>query len=281
MGCPGDDINNCDFTKVNRARKRINGTVEATPGYFAITMNTSVRAEMTTANRTSIYRFTFPFSNSSSGNVSIPLSPVILADLTDLPDTRSLGAISVSSTGRIQGNGTFVPSFGIGTYQVYFCADFKGAAVRDTGVFKNNRPANFTKTIQTVADGINSPPLPAGAYVQFLAPTNASNQILARVGISFVSNAQACANAESEIPDFNFDRVKAAANDAWKKKLSVISIDAGGASDEIQTVFWSGAYRSMISPQDLTGENPLWNSTEPCKLNECVAECSADLNNRL
>ena len=31
----------------------------------------------------------------------------------------------------------------------------------------------------------------------------------------------------------------------------------------LQTVFWSGAYRSMISPQDYTGENPLWKSDEP------------------
>lgn len=220
---------------------------------------------MTTVNRSSIYRFTFPFSNSTSGNDSIPLSPVILADLTDLPDSRTLGAISVDAlTGRIQGNGTFVPSFGIGSYQAYFCADFTGAPIRDTGVFRNNRPSTSTKFIQTVSDGINDPPLPAGAYVRFSAPTSAANQVLARVGISFISSVQACLNAENEIPTFDFDSVKSSAESVWREKLSVISIEPGGVSDELQRVFWSGAYRSMISPQDMTGENPLWNSTEPC-----------------
>lgn len=27
--------------------------------------------------------------------------------------------------------------------------------------------------------------------------------------------------------------------------------------------FYSGIYRTMINPQDYTGENPLWNSTQP------------------
>jgi hypothetical protein len=34
-------------------------------------------------------------------------------------------------------------------------------------------------------------------------------------------------------------------------------------SEELQTTFWSGLYRTMLMPQNYTGENPLWNSTEP------------------
>jgi putative alpha-1,2-mannosidase len=43
----------------------------------------------------------------------------------------------------------------------------------------------------------------------------------------------------------------------------VVEVDATGIDDELQTVFWSGIYGSMISPQDYTGENYLWDSTEP------------------
>ncbi len=78
-----------------------------------------------------------------------------------------------------------------------------------------------------------------------------------------MSVAQACHNAETEIPDSEFDKVRKAAEDVWRQKLSVIQVDATGVSDELQTVFWSGAYRAMISPQDYTGENPLWKSDEP------------------
>jgi putative alpha-1,2-mannosidase len=107
----------------------------------------------------------------------------------------------------------------------------------------------------------NPDPLPAGGWTQFIPARN--NQILVRVGISFMNIQQACRNAESEIPDFDFEAVREAAEYAWRDKLSVIEIDTAGVGKDIQTLFWSGVYRSMISPQDYTGENPLWKSTEP------------------
>jgi putative alpha-1,2-mannosidase len=206
---------------------------------------------VTVTNHTALYRITFP-SNASTAAVrngtGLPYSPLILVDLTDLPDSRTNATVGVDpETGRISGSGTFNPSFGIGTYDLHFCTDFSGAAVRDTGVFQNNRAGNNVKTLSTRPDGINDPPLPAGAWTQFHAPAN--NQVLVRVGVSFMSIAQACYNAETEIPDFGFERVLSSAEDAWSKKFSVVELDSTGVSDEIQTTFWSGMYRSMISPQ--------------------------------
>lgn len=258
VGCKDDDVLNCYYSKTERSTEWINDTDITRPGYFSLTLNTSITAEMTVTEHTALYRFTFPSDNSTG----LPYSPHILADLTDLPDSRQNGAVEVDpSTGRIQGNATFNPSFGIGSYNLYFCTDFSGASVRDTGVWVNTLAGNTPKSLKLVYDQVNAPPLPGGAWTQFYAPE--SNQILARVGVSFISNAQACANAESEIPDYDFDGVRSAAEDAWRQKLNVVSIDATGVSTDLQTVFWSGLYRSMISPQNYTGENPLWESSEP------------------
>lgn len=220
---------------------------------------------MTVTNHTALYRLTFPSNVSTAAfrnHTTLLYSPLILVDLTDLPDSRTEGNIEVDpGTGRISGSGTFSPSFGIGSYELHFCADFHGAPVRDTGVFQNNRASSAVKTLSTRKDGVNNPPLPAGAWTQFTAPVN--NQIIARVGVSFISVAKACHNAETEIPEFDFKKVQESAEDAWRKKLAVVEVDNTGVSDEIQTVFWSGMYRAMISPQDYTGENPLWESSEP------------------
>lgn len=263
-GCPDEDINNCVFPKTSRATPRINGTVEASPGYFAIELATNIKAEMTVTNHTALYRFTFPERPTES---NATLSPLILADLSDLPNSRINGSISVDdSTGRITGNGTFSPSFGIGSYTLHFCADFSGAAVRDTGVFMNDRAGTEPKNLSVVPDGLNNSPeiLPAGAWTRFHAPTNGSHHILARVGVSFISVARACSNAETEIPTFDFKAVRNAAQHAWTDTLSPISITPGsGVNASMQTVFWSGVYRASISPQDYTGENPLWQSSEP------------------
>lgn len=34
-------------------------------------------------------------------------------------------------------------------------------------------------------------------------------------------------------------------------------------NSSLLTNFYSGIYRTMINPQDYTGENPLWESSEP------------------
>ncbi|RAL58918.1 hypothetical protein DID88_009209 [Monilinia fructigena] len=261
-GCPGDILNDCLFTKTDRASRRINGTAEAHPGYFAVSLNTSIHTEATVTNHTALYRFTFP-SNSASNysdstrQPSLPYSPLILVDLTDLPESRSNGSVKVNpDTGRLSGTGTFNPSFGIGSYNLHFCADFKGAEIRDTGVFMNNRAGSQPKNLSVTPDGINSPPLPAGAWTQFNAPAN--NQILTRVGISFISIEKACKNAENEIPDFDFEKVLTAAEDAWREKLSVISVDATGVSDELQTMV-----RSLIDIYRHEGKLP------DCRMSLC------------
>ncbi|KAH7035797.1 alpha-1,2-mannosidase, putative subfamily [Microdochium trichocladiopsis] len=267
-GCEDDELNKCYFRKDQRASQRLHGSVEARPGYFAVTLNTSVKAEMTATNHTALYRFTFPpdASNNQSatkGGKPVVYSPLILADLTDLSDSRTRGSIAVDpDTGRITGNGTFRPSFGIGTYELHFCADFQGAEIRDTGVWRNTRAGSEPKNLETFEDGNNEdPPLPAGAYVQFHPP--AGNQVLARVGLSFISAQQACSNAEREIQGFDFEDIRVDAEEAWRDKLGHVVVQSGGVDVSLQRLFWSGLYRTFISPQDYTGENPLWQSTEP------------------
>jgi putative alpha-1,2-mannosidase len=85
------------------------------------------------------------------------------------------------------------------------------------------------------------------------------------MGISFISTDQACTNAEKEIPgpSFGFESLVAQAEDAWRAKLAPITLSAGNVDSSLVASFWSAVYRTMISPQDYTGENPHWQSTEP------------------
>lgn len=251
------------FPSDSRAVQQINGTVKTSPGYFALELATKIKAEMTVTNHTALYRFTFP---DDPVEQNAPLSPLILADLTDLPLSRINGSVQVfEDTGRIIGSGTFQPSFGIGTYDLHFCADFSGANIRDTGVFINDRASNQPKNLSVTYDGVNVSPdiLPAGGWTWFHAPSS-NNQIIARVGVSFISTDKACSNGETEIPKFDFDGVLAAAQDAWAETLGAIQVIPGnGVNSSFQTNFWSAVYRAGISPQDYTGENPLWVSSEP------------------
>jgi putative alpha-1,2-mannosidase len=261
-GCPDGDLNACQYMMYERAKQRNQGSVHAKPGYFDITLKNNIRTEMTVTNHTALYRFTFPDTPTTPNT---PFNPHILVELSDLPQTRSEANITLyANSGRVTGGGRFSPSFGIGTYQSYFCLDFDGAKVKDVGVWSNTRAASKVTSLKIVTGDVRQTPneRPAGGWVQFEKP-DANNQILARVGMSFISEAQACANAEREIPTVAFDSLVAAAETAWRSKLDVITIEDGGVSEVFLKAFWSGVYRSMISPQDYTGENPYWNSGEP------------------
>lgn len=261
-GCPGDDINACQYTIQDRAKQRINGTIHAKPGYFDITLENNIRTETTVTNHTALYRITFPETPSTPNTT---YSPHILVELIDLPQTRSEGNVTVNAeSGRITGSGVFSPSFGIGLYRSFFCLDFNGAKVKRAGIWSNNRATTQSTNLKMVPGDARQTPSdrPGGGWVQFEKP-DTNNQILARVGMSFISEDQACANAEREIPSYDFDGVVKAAETVWRSKLDVISIEEGGVGSVFPTAFWSGVYRAMISPQDYTGENPLWQSGEP------------------
>ncbi|KAI9726486.1 MAG: hypothetical protein M1828_001308 [Chrysothrix sp. TS-e1954] len=251
--CMDDAVDGCIYPKTTRATGFFNESVEAQPGYFALKLNSSVKAEMTTTEHTSLFRFSFPQSNSTS--------PLILLDLTDLSDSRQDNAsVTVNATsGRMTGLARFLPSFGSGNYTLSFCADFSGRKIRDSGIFVDSRASTDVKSLE-IARGINGSPLPGGAFVRFEPDVEA---VLVRVGLSFIGPGQACMNAEKEIPKFGFEAVRAAAASHWRAKLSPISISTTGVHPTLITNFFSGIYRTMVSPQNYTGENPLWASTEP------------------
>ena len=247
--CPNDDPDGCNFLKTQRAIGYQNGSLNATPGYFALTLDSGVKAEMTAAMHTTLFRFTFPTGSSGS--------PLILLDLTDLSDSRQNNAtVTVDGTsGRLSGGGVFEPSFGSGNYTAYFCADFQGSGVRDNGIFVNSRANSTIKTLQ-VSRGINSIPLPAGAWTRFTDDT----PVLARVGLSFISSDRACSNAENEIPTYDFEGIQDAAVTAWRNKLSPVQVSPASVDQSYLTNFYSGIYRAFINPQNYTGENPLFSS---------------------
>jgi putative alpha-1,2-mannosidase len=255
--CPGDDINRCKYHKRSRKIPYDPNSIQSTPGYFGLNLSNGVGVDMTATHHTSLFRFKFP----TSGQDNSTGYPLILLDLTDLSDSRQdNGTISVDSNGRMTGGARFLPSFGSGSYRAYFCADFTGGQIHDTGIFVDTRASTAVQNL-TISRSINGYPLPGGAFIRF--EPNPVGPVLARVGLSFIDEARACQNAQNEISDFDFDGVKAAAEAKWREKVSNVIVDDSGANSSFSKIFYSGMYRTMISPQDYSNENPLWTSTEP------------------
>lgn len=132
------------------------------------------------------------------------------------------------------------------------------APIEETGVFMNSRAGKWPDGVEQpvlIGPNGNSPPISAGRYAKYLTPNN--DQISLRAAVSFISIEKACSWIEEELvmsedPEEAFTKTKKEAEDIWREKLSVIDIDMTGVSTELLTVFWSGAYRTMLSPQDMS-----------------------------
>jgi len=152
--CKNDEPNGCIFPKKSRKTPYKLNSVKSSPGYFDIELESDVRVEMTAAHHTSLFRFHFPSGEKGS--------PLILLDLSDLSDTRQdNGTISIDqSSGRMTGSAKFLPSFGSGSYNLHFCADFQSSGwLRDSGIFVNTRASNDVHDL-TISRSINGYPLP-------------------------------------------------------------------------------------------------------------------------
>ncbi|KAL4969165.1 glycoside hydrolase family 92 protein [Aspergillus stella-maris] len=255
VSCRDDDVNGCTYPKRTRRSAYNRDSVIASPGYFGLTLDSGIQVDMTTTHHTSLFRFNITSNESTS--------PLILLDLSDLSDSRQdNGTILVDeATGRLTGHARFLPSFGSGSYVPYFCADFDSdAGIRDNGIFVNSRASTDVNNL-TVSRSINGYPLPAGGFVRF--NHRQTHTIKARIGLSFISTEQACRNAEDEIPSFDFGATRSAAVSQWTEKLAPIRVSRNGVDRSFLTNFYSGIYRTMVNPQDYTGENPLWSGDEP------------------
>jgi putative alpha-1,2-mannosidase len=66
------------------------------------------------------------------------------------------------------------------------------------------------------------------------------------VGVSFISPEQACSNAESEIPDFDFEGTQASARAQWNELLSRVQVGTKGVDKEVVELFYSSV--NLVSP---------------------------------
>lgn len=219
-----------------------------TPYRYAVTLRDyAIDTEMTGTTRAGILRFRFNRAekragkswilvqcNSSAGDGEVRIDPQ-RGEITVVNPVRRLYA----GQGKLAGfNGYFV---------VQFDRSFH------LGGTWSGRERHDGATVQQSSNG--SP----GTFVSFdLRP---GEQVQARVGSSFTSIDEARRNLEAEIPDWNFEKVEAAARERWDAALGRIQIQDGHAGDDSAKarIFYTALYHSMLLPRvfsDVSGTYP-------------------------
>jgi predicted alpha-1,2-mannosidase len=214
----------------------------AKAGFYHVHLDSKdIDVDLTATERTGFARFTFPVG--ANANVLIRAAPsangaaAIVAGDTGL----TIDAANRMVTGSVKNNGSV-------TYKVYFALVFDRAWTGG-GVWNGatTRPNTWSSGNGTQV----------GGWLNFDTQTN--RVVQAKIGISYVSVANAQSNLTSEndpaqwAAPADFDTVKAKAEAAWNARLNAIQV-SGGATNDL-TTFYTALYHAHIHPNIFSDAN--------------------------
>jgi predicted alpha-1,2-mannosidase len=200
----------------------------ASPGYYSVHLKDyDIEAELTVTTRAGMHRYTFPESEDS--HILIDLGHII----GDAPTGKS--HLEFVNNNTIQGYKLSQEA------TLYFVAEFsKPFAAYGTwdGAYATPESGANLFPYKSAESGNN-----IGAFVNYR--THSHETILVKVGLSYVSVEGARNNLKTEIPGWDFDRVRSDARNIWNRELNKIGI-AGAVEDQKQ-VFYTALYHSLLA----------------------------------
>lgn len=234
---------------------------QATPGYFANTLSKyGIRCEVSATMRSAIERYTFP---KGQGNILLNLGDGLTNECgasvrrvsdTEIEGYRMLGTFCYCS------NATFPiyfvmrvnkkpRSFGFWKKQPHL-GEAEDAWEKYVGKYKlyENRGRDMAGN-------------EIGYYMTYDCAEG--EQVEVQIGVSFVSIANARENLNAEQPQFDFDKVRTDARQAWTQVLDRISVEGG--TEAQRRTFYTALYHTQIHPnvlQDVNGQYPKMESDE-------------------
>jgi predicted alpha-1,2-mannosidase len=225
----------------------------ASPGYYGVTLDSGATVELTATQRSGMGRITYPITSTPTLLVNVSGS---IGGVSDAQVDIGKNTISGwANSGHFCGGGNI--------YRVYFSATFD-RPFKTTGTWHNDivspgdasvrsgmvAAANTGGSVKTLgqktavhADTAVSGP-GSGGFVTF--DTSRNRTVNVRVGLSYVSVANAAANAKAEQGTKKFDTVRAEARKSWNDRLGQIQV-TGGTPDQ-RTVFYTELYHSLLQP---------------------------------
>jgi predicted alpha-1,2-mannosidase len=229
-------------------RSRFSHTREvAEPGYYSVFLNDSaVLAELTASERVGIHRYTF--APGAKRNILLDLR----SSIYNYPGKVLWSRITIHADGTVTGmreTRGWAPG-----RQLFFAMRFSAPLSEHALYNKEEDPPPYHgfKTPGTSPQDTQSMQGRGLEGVFSFAP--ASAPLIVKVAISPVSEANAIANMDAEVPAFDFDGVRARTQQMWRDELARVEFDASPA---MQKSLYTALYHALMAPStsmDVNGE---------------------------
>lgn len=222
-------------------------------GYYATTYRDSgVKTEVTTSDRASVYRITYP----AGSDAALLVDAGFFLGENPVPDAREAqqfvgSEVQFVSDSEVSGYSRIRGGWNDGrAYTVYFHLQTDRPAL-ERATWKGD---SITSALNQYDSGRKT-----GALMRFAPGTDTLG---VKIGISFISPLKAKENLRAGVGGKSFDTVRRELEDAWENLLSRIELDPS-TPERYRRMFYTGLYHTMLMPVDRTGENPLWTDPVP------------------
>jgi predicted alpha-1,2-mannosidase len=225
----------------------------ATAGNYRVLLSSGVNVELTASTRTGSGRFTYPASGAATMLVRTSNSEVGSSAASTTIDVANRTITGSVTSGNFCGYINTVDRRSY--YTLRFVAEFDKpfrvtGTWRDGTVTQGGTTSSGGTTFGT--DGFPPAGRGSGAFVTF--DTSSGRTVGVRVGISFVSTANARGNLAAENPaGTSFDTIRQRAHDAWNTALGRIAI-TGGTTNQ-QATFYTALYHALLHPNVFSDTN--------------------------
>ncbi|MBV8156530.1 MAG: GH92 family glycosyl hydrolase, partial [Dyella sp.] len=227
---------------------------QATPGNYRVRLANGVEVELAAAARSGMARFAFPSGQPAHLLIRASDSEVGSSNASISVDQGAREVVGSVTSGNFCGY--LAKADQRSYYTLYFVAEFD-QPMASVGAWQNG-DVTPKATMATGGTGYGDKgfPEPGKGSGLWLSFPSKGKPVQVRVGISYVSLANARANLKAEIPvGTSMEQVHAAAREAWNGALT--RIDIQGGSKEQRTTFYTALYHSLLHPNvfsDVNGE---------------------------
>jgi len=224
-------------------------------GYYSVKLKKqNIKTEITTADKVSFYKFTYP----GKASKALAIDAGFFLGEQPVPDAREAqqfvgSEIEVVSDTEVRGYSRIRGGWNNGAaYTVYFYAVFN-TPVKSLSTWKSTKL--FPGIKHQFDNGQKT-----GALLAF--EDGGNDTVKVKIGISFISEGKAKDNIDQDIPHWSFDKALSQLRQKWDKLLGRIEINPDASVDQ-KKMFYTALYHTMLMPVNRTGENPLWSGSEP------------------
>src|SRR4051794_39839618 len=229
----------------------------ASPGYYAASLDTGIRCEVTVGEKVAVHRYTFPENRSSRVVVDLSCGGLAIEHGRTIPlraHVENLGRGRAQGTVVLEGVplSVHVEVRGLGTRQMLW---------HDRRLIEGGTRLDFDSIRPTTLR-------PFGML--FMGPTRAGQTVEVRLGFSMRGCEQAADNLRQECGPGGpaFDQVRAATRERWQDHLDRVQVDGGTPAR--RQVMATALYHSLVKPCFGDDESPFWPTSGPFAFDVCT-----------